>query len=81
MTIIYAYHKKLSLPAHHLQQVLQRIQVARIGIHVEDVAIAVDEFVGREAVHAKEVFDGSLLLGRPMPCFYFWQMFRYLANR
>ena len=48
---------------HHLQQILQRIEVARVGIHVEDVAVAVDEFVGGVAVHAKEALDGYLLLG------------------
>ena len=49
---------------HHLYHPLQRIEVARVGIHAEDVAVAVDEFVGGVAVHAKEVLDGGLLLGR-----------------
>ena len=48
---------------YHLNHPLQRIEVARVSIHTEDVAIAVNEFVGGVAVHAKEVLDGSLLLG------------------
>ena len=48
---------------YHLNHPLQRIEVARVSIHTEDVAIAVNEFVGGVAVHAKEALDGGLLLG------------------
>ena len=58
------FYELILRPIHRLQQAFQRIKVARVGIHVEDVAVAVDELVGREAVHAKEVLDGGLLLGR-----------------
>ena len=57
------FHELILRPVHHLQQVLQRIEVARVGIHIEDVAVAVDEFVCGVAVHAKEALDGGLLLG------------------
>jgi len=48
-----SYHKLILRPIHRLQQVLQRIEVAWVGIHIEDVAVAVDELVSGEAVHAK----------------------------
>ena len=48
---------------YHLDYPLQRIEVARVGIHAEDVAVAVNEFVGGVTVHAKVVLDGGLLLG------------------
>ena len=52
----------LIVGTYRLQQVRQRIELARVGIHIEDVAVAVDELVSGEAVHAKEVLDGGLLL-------------------
>ena len=53
----------LIVGTYRLQQVRQRIEVARVGIHIKDVAVAVDELVSGKAVHAKEVLDGCLLLG------------------
>ena len=46
---------------YHLQQTLKRIKVSWVGIDIEQVAVAVNEPVGRVLVYFKETLDCTLL--------------------
>ncbi len=46
---------------HQLQHILQRIKITRVCIYIQNTAIAVNQFVCRERVHAKKEFDSRLL--------------------
>ena len=48
---------------HAFQQPGEIIEVARVNIQVEQVSVAVEEFVGGEGIDTKVALDGRLLLG------------------
>ena len=47
---------------HAFQQPGEIIEVARVNIQVEQVAVAVEEFVGGEGIDTKVALDGGLLV-------------------
>lgn len=46
------------------QHLGQCVQITRVGVHVQNLDVTVDEFVSGEAVHTQEIFYGTLLFGR-----------------
>ena len=48
---------------HLFQQSGWGIEVARIGVYVEHLSVAVDDLVGRPAMDLQEMLYGTLLVG------------------
>ena len=48
---------------HLLQQSGETFEVARVGIYIKYLSVAVDEFVGGPAVDLQEMLYGTLLVG------------------
>ena len=61
MTVFLFILFPLELLFQIFQQSCQSFEVARVGIHIEHIAIAVDEFVGREGLDLEEMLYGTLL--------------------